>query len=416
MAAARTTEQTAAGPVIEAANVSKRFRLRSGSIKHALLDRGRPREEIWALRDISFQLPATSALGIVGDNGSGKSTLLKLLARVMPPTSGRISTHGRIGTLIEIGAGFHPDLTGRENVFLNAALLGLRRADVRRRLDEIVAFAELERFMNTPVKRYSSGMYLRLGFAIAAHVDADILLIDEVLAVGDAAFQRKCMRRLREFRQGGGTMVLVSHGLGLIAEHCDQAIWLDRGEVRAAGDPTTVTEAYARSGLERPQLAAVELDPDDWTVRPETVAPSATRAIPAGVTLLGVQVLDLAGQPASVFKPGEAVRVRIGYLNPAAQPEATLALTIVRSDGLRMFTTTALSGSEFAALGARGDVIVELPFLALAPGMYRLIASASSNDAGKGSGQVEHGAALEIAGDHATTDSTFMPVRWHAPE
>ena len=413
---ASVSDPVAGTPVIEATNVSKRFRLRSGSIKHAILDRGRPREELWALRDVSFALPATGALGVVGDNGSGKSTLLKLLAGVMPPTTGHVSTRGRIGTLIEIGAGFHPDLTGRENVYLNAALLGMRRADVRRRFDEIVAFAELEWFMDTPVKRYSSGMFLRLGFAIAAHVDPDVLLIDEVLAVGDAAFQRKCMRRLREFRQRGGTMVLVSHGLGLITEHCEQAIWLDHGAVRAAGDPTTVTDAYARSGLERPRLAAAELDPDDWTIRPETAAQLATQPTPADLELLGVQVLDLNGQPASVFKPGEAVRVRIGYLNPGANSDASFTLSIVRSDGLRMFTTTAQSGAEFAALGARGDLIVELPFLALAPGMYRLTASASAKAGNGRSDSIEQGAALDITGDPTTTDSTFMPVRWHAPE
>ncbi len=399
-----------AEPAIEATNVFKRFRLRSRSLKQALLDRGRPREEIWAIRDVSFDLSRGGSLGVVGDNGSGKSTLLRVLSGVMQPTSGTVRTSGRIGTLIEIGAGFHPDLSGRDNVFLNASLLGVRRADVRRKFDEIVSFAELERFIDTPVKRYSSGMFLRLGFSVAAHADADILLVDEVLAVGDATFQRKCMRRLREFRESGGTLVLVSHGLGLIVEHTAEAIWLDSGVVRAQGSPGDVADAYAQHGIGRHELDGSNLSTSEWGGSPAS-------NVAGGFELVGVQLLDLTGQPTSRMRPGEAARVRVGYRSPSARSATTLRLEIVRNDGLDMFASTATAGTDMPELSAEGDIVVELPFLALAPGLYAVTISSSTPDLSGNGLSAPVSTTLEIDAGSTTgpAGTTFMPARWLTP-
>jgi lipopolysaccharide transport system ATP-binding protein len=402
----------ASSTAIEARDVSRRFRLWSGSLKRSLIDRHTPNPEIWALRDVSFSVARGSSLGIVGDNGSGKSTLLKVLSGVMPPTSGSVRVSGRIGVLIEIGAGFHPDLTGRENVYLNASLLGLRRSEVRRRFDEIVAFAELDSFMDTPVKRYSSGMFLRLGFAIASHVDAEVLLIDEVLAVGDASFQRKCLARLRDFRGAGGTLVLVSHSLGLIAEHCADALWLEHGVVRGSGKSSVVADDYARAAATRLAVSALE-----------SVAPRAATALDApvggGVTLSNIEVLDLAGQPASTIRPGEAIRVRASYVldNDAGEPHFELA--VVRADGLTMFTTVALAGAEVAVPGRRGQVIVELPLVGLGPAMYSLRLAATLPADTSAPGRADRSAveaALEVAADSVGAESAgdvvYMPAHW----
>lgn len=242
---------------IELSGVSKRYRLRGGgwyvtSIKDevgrlASRLRGRavpPRQEFWALRDVSFSLKRGETLGLIGRNGAGKSTLLKVLSRVTVPTSGSFVTNGRLGSLIEIGAGFHPDLTGRENIFLNGSIMGMARREVKRQFDQIVAFAEVEQFIDTPIKHYSSGMQMRLGFAVAVHTDPDILLIDEILAVGDASFQAKCLNKLAELKDRHKTIILVSHHLTNITDHSKRVLWVDRGTVRMLGDPDAVVDAY----------------------------------------------------------------------------------------------------------------------------------------------------------------------------
>ena len=202
------------------------------------------REQFWALREVSFDVPVGKTVGIVGDNGSGKSTALKLTSGILRPTSGGIHVNGRVSALLELGAGFHPDLTGRENVFLAGTILGMRQAEMHRRFDEIVAFSELERFIDTPVKHYSSGMYMRLAFSVATSVDPDILLVDEVLAVGDSSFQKKCFDRIRSFQKAGRTIVLVSHDLASITEICANAVWLHRGVLQAQGPANQIVSDY----------------------------------------------------------------------------------------------------------------------------------------------------------------------------
>jgi len=201
-------------------------------------------EYIWALRDASFEVRQGEVLGVIGANGAGKTTLLKLLSRITEPTEGYTEIHGRVGSLLEVGTGFHPELTGRENIFLNGAILGMKRAEIERKFDEIVAFADIDRFIDTPVKRYSSGMYVRLAFAVAAHLEPEILLVDEVLAVGDAAFQKKCLGKMGDVARGGRTVLLVSHNMGAIRQLCRRCLWIHGGRVKEDGDASLVVDAY----------------------------------------------------------------------------------------------------------------------------------------------------------------------------
>jgi lipopolysaccharide transport system ATP-binding protein len=201
-------------------------------------------DDFWALRDVSFEVQPGQVVGIIGRNGAGKSTLLKVLSRITKPTTGRVEINGRVGSLLEVGTGFHPELTGRENVYLNGSILGMSRKEIDRKFDEIVAFAEVEKFLDLPVKRYSSGMYVRLAFAVAAHLEPEILIVDEVLAVGDAAFQDRCLEKMRQCASSGRTVLLVSHQMNSVRDLCDRALWLDRGSVRQAGDVRQMIDRY----------------------------------------------------------------------------------------------------------------------------------------------------------------------------
>src|SRR5947199_6726342 len=247
---------------IELVGVSKVYRRYGGrhfsTLKSALLQRSilrdlQPSETFPALKEVSFSVPKGSTYGVIGRNGSGKSTVLKLVAGITKPTSGTVRVDGRISALIELGAGFHPEISGRENVFINGIMLGLTKQQIQERFDEIVDFAELRDFIDAPVKTYSSGMYMRLGFAVAIHVDPGVLLVDEVLAVGDEAFTHKCLDKFAEFRRRGRTILLVTHSLSLVERFCDEALWLDVGHARTHGDPKRVVDAY---------LAAVEKGED----------------------------------------------------------------------------------------------------------------------------------------------------------
>ncbi|MGB9803986.1 ABC transporter ATP-binding protein [Desulfofundulus sp.] len=233
---------------VEVVNLWKKFRLyheRAISLKERVIFWGRQRaEDFWALKNINLTVPQGKTVGLIGRNGSGKSTLLKVISRILYPTEGEVRVKGRVSTLLELGAGFHPDFTGRENIFLNASILGLTRREIKERLDDIIAFAELGDFIDNPVRNYSSGMYMRLGFAVAVHVDPEILLIDEVLAVGDLAFQEKCLARIRELQKRGVTIIFVTHAPKQVEELCDLAVWLDRGEIRMQGPAAEVARAY----------------------------------------------------------------------------------------------------------------------------------------------------------------------------
>jgi ABC-type polysaccharide/polyol phosphate transport system ATPase subunit len=352
--------------------VSKRFTLhheRARTFQEAALNLFRPgarrdsTEPFWALRDVSFALDRGRTLGVVGRNGSGKSTLLKLLSRTMRPTSGRIESNGRVFGLLELAAGFHPDLSGRENVFLNGTFLGLSRQEMTDRLDGIVAFAELERFIDTPVKHYSSGMYMRLGFSIAISVDPDILVIDEVLAVGDAAFRQKCFAALADLKARNKTILFVTHDASAVHRFCDDALWLDAGAGRAPGPADSVLKDYLAETTTTHGEALV------FAARP--IDPLATRR--GLVALAGVETVDALGRPERYFEPGGTAAVRLQVQVAGESAGVRFAVAIHRADGLYVWS----GGSAFETLPA-GEVQREcrLESLPLAAGEYVVSAAA----------------------------------------
>jgi len=301
---------------VEVAQVSKRFRLyheKYTSLKERFIHLGRiPHEDFWALRDINLEIREGETVGLLGHNGSGKSTLLKCIAGILQPTTGIIKVRGRLAALLELGAGFQPELSGRDNIFLNASLLGLSRREVERRFDAIVAFAELEQFIDNQVKYYSSGMYVRLGFAVAVHMDPDILLVDEVLAVGDENFQRKCLDRVRQFQREGRTIIFVSHSPDLVRQICDWAAVLDQGDMVAAGAPGEAIRSFREHLLERQRFAeARELElqlqqggEEAQGERPEVTGQEARRNLEVRITQVSFEyegceelgVYDLEGR------------------------------------------------------------------------------------------------------------------------
>jgi ABC-type polysaccharide/polyol phosphate transport system ATPase subunit len=303
---------------IELNKVAKRYWLRRGWYVTSIRDEMErftarllrrqvaPREEFWALRDITFSLKRGEVLGLVGPNGAGKSTLLKILSRVTVPTSGSFVVHGRLGALIEIGAGFHPELTGRENIALNGVILGMSRREIQSKFDRIVAFAELERFIDTPIKYYSSGMQMRLGFAVAAHTDPDVLLIDEILAVGDASFQAKCANKIAELKEQDKTIILCSHNLTNITDHAKSVLWVEGGRVRMLGETDAVLDAY----LEHVTSA--------MNAEAEHTQQQERAAFEGLATIHDVVTLDAAEQPQTRFDRGDRILVDITY--SAAQP------------------------------------------------------------------------------------------------
>lgn len=277
------------------------------------------KEEFWALDDVSFDVPDGQRVGIIGRNGAGKSTLLKIISRITAPTRGRIEIAGRVASLLEVGTGFHPELTGRENIFLNGSVLGMSRADIRKRFDEIVAFAEVAQFLDTPVKRYSSGMYMRLAFAVASHLEPDVLIIDEVLAVGDAAFQKKCLGKMKEIGTGGRTVLFVSHNMGAITEFCDRAILMEKGRVRADGTPAEIIPIYA--GIDPSVSGSGEYVFDD-----------RGRVCHISKVVLG----DAQGVPKSLFEINEEICLHIDYHCREYLSELQLTVTVSK-DGVDVF-------------------------------------------------------------------------------
>jgi lipopolysaccharide transport system ATP-binding protein len=283
-------------------------------------------ETIWALQDVSFEVKRGEIVGVIGRNGAGKSTLLKVMSRITEPTVGRAEIHGRIGSLLEVGTGFHPELTGRDNVFLNGAILGMKRAEIARQFDEIVAFAEVERFIDTPVKHYSSGMYLRLAFAVAAHLEPEILIVDEVLAVGDARFQKKCIGKMQDFSEKHGrTILFVSHNLQAIRQLCGRALVLERGGIIFSGDVSTGISQYAGMELNRFNSA---WDLEDY---PRSAAPDAIR-------LTRVEFLDQNGDYATHVQRSSELRVNVEFVLDRQVNELDIPMAVIHVEGQRIFS------------------------------------------------------------------------------
>jgi lipopolysaccharide transport system ATP-binding protein len=316
----------------------------------------------WALRDVSFEVRRGEVLGIIGRNGAGKSTLLKILSRITKPTVGRARLRGRVGSLLEVGTGFHPELTGRENIYLNGAILGMRKAEIDRKFDEIVAFAEVERFIDTPVKRYSSGMYMRLAFGVAAHLEPEILLVDEVLAVGDAAFQKKCLGKMGDVAKAGRTVLFVSHNMTAVQSLCGRVMWLDAGRVAREGDAGVVATEYMQVAAES-RLEQVWLDP--------TNAPGNE-----SVRVHSARVLGFEGVPIELIDTRTAFALEFAYWNLKDGARLNLCLSVYNQEGSCVFTTTTVNepawhGRAFPAGLYRS--VCQVPGALLNDGSYRVL-------------------------------------------
>jgi ABC-type polysaccharide/polyol phosphate transport system ATPase subunit len=367
--------------------------LKSAFLSGRVLRDLRPDETFEALRGVSFDVPAGKTFGIVGRNGSGKSTMLKLIAGIGRPTGGTVQVHGRVSALIELGAGFHPEISGRENVYINAMMLGLTKGETQARFDEIVAFAELEEFIDAPVKTYSSGMYMRLGFAVAIHVDPDVLLVDEVLAVGDEAFTHKCLDKFAEFRRRGRTVLLVTHSLDLVTRFCDEALWLDGGLARAQGDPKRVVDAYLMdvAGQEDRQLAASDVEvgralsgapggPEGSAPHQESTdaPPDMFRAVEGRWGSREVEILDVAlstgnGHAAHVFQSGDPIEIRLRVRARQPVTDFVFGVGIFSADGICCYgTNTQIEGARPGELRGDAEVRFVIDRLELVDGTYKL--------------------------------------------
>ncbi len=360
------------------------------------VDEDSPRH-FWALRDINFEVKHGEVLGIIGRNGAGKSTLLKVLSRITSPTTGSADVFGRVASLLEVGTGFHPDLTGRENVYLNGSILGMTRREIAAQFDEIVAFAGVEKFIDTPVKRYSSGMRVRLGFAVAAHLDPEILIVDEVLAVGDAGFQSKCLGKMGEVAQGGRTVLFVSHNLAMVETLCPKGLLLDNGSIRAAGDITTALNAYSSLF---------------GHTRATGLADRTDRTGDGPIRIIKIDYQDEYDAPIAAARLGHPLRIRMHYRSSHV-PVANVWFTLNFFDNhnrLVFKCNNELASSLFQVSASAGQFVCDIPKLPLTPGVYHLNFHCKVN--GMKSDNVERAAELMVeSGDYFGTGRTFNDQR-----
>lgn len=408
---------------IEVHNVVKKFRVyldRGYTLKEiALFKKRRKYEERVVLNNISFEIKKGQAVGLIGQNGCGKSTTLKLLTRIMYPDSGSVEMSGRVSSLIELGAGFHPDMSGRQNIYTNASIFGLTRKEIEKRVDDIIEFSELQEFIDNPVRTYSSGMYMRLAFAVAINVDADILLIDEILAVGDTNFQAKCFEKLREIKRKGTTIVIVSHSMGQIEQICDRCIWIHDGKIKKDGEPKSVDEEYLYTmeqkrieGIERqrqqqqnredllePDLNDSEtsenesivpedtqrveleekerIDEDKWRVLrdkvPAFAEKTALRMGTGEIEFTGVALLDGQMKPKAVFKTGDSMIIEMKYKTIKAGKKGNFGIGIFRDDDVHCYgTNVEIETNDKITTTEQGVVKVKIEKCQLLPGKYYL--------------------------------------------
>jgi ABC-type polysaccharide/polyol phosphate transport system ATPase subunit len=396
-------------PAIQVDRASKVYRryahrkqfatLKSALVSRSLITNLAPDETFTALNDVTVTVPKGRTLGVIGRNGSGKSTLLKLVAGITKPTSGSVIVAGRVSALIELGAGFHPEISGRENVFINGIMLGLSKREITRRFDEIVEFAELRDFIDAPVKTYSSGMYMRLGFAVAIHVDPDVLLVDEVLAVGDEGFTHKCLDKFAEFKRRGKTILLVTHALGLVERFCDEALWLDAGRVKGSGDPKRIVGAYITDveASEEKQLAADDarakesatalvVSPDEpaSAVLPDTPIETATgpsdmfRAAEGRWGSREVEIMDVEftgadGSSSHVFRSGEPMTLKIALRAPLPIDDFVIGVGIFNAEGVCCYgTNTSIEDLTGERLHGDAQAFFSIDTLDLVEGTYKV--------------------------------------------
>jgi ABC-2 type transport system ATP-binding protein len=343
-------------------NVWKYFRLyheKNQYLKSTLLRGRRARyDEFWALKGVDFEIPFGSTFGIIGSNGSGKSTLLKCLAGILSPDKGSVSCNGRMAALLELGAGFHPDLSGRENIYLNGAILGMTRSEIDRKLEEIIDFSGLEKFVDTPVKNYSSGMVVRLGFAVATNVDPEILIIDEVLAVGDESFQHRCHEKIESFRQEGRTIILVSHGLMQVAQLCSTVAWLEKGVIQEIGPSYEVIGKYAGQSHDAAPKAEGEIG-ERWGSHEAEI----TRA----------EFVNADGVPVHVLKSGEPISLQIDYTAHMPIKEPVFGIRLTHLHGTNVWgSNTKRMGFQPTTLNNSGTITLNIPELPILAGTYDL--------------------------------------------
>jgi ABC-type polysaccharide/polyol phosphate transport system ATPase subunit len=392
---------------IEVLNASKVYRrysrrrqfatLKSALLSGSLIRDLSPDETFSAIEDVSFTVPRGRTLGVIGRNGSGKSTMLKLVAGITKPTTGTVHVNGRISALIELGAGFHPEISGRENVFINGIMLGLSKREIAKRFDEIVEFAEMKDFIDAPVKTYSSGMYMRLGFAVAIHVDPDVLLVDEVLAVGDEGFTHKCLDKFAEFKRRGRTILLVTHALGMVERFCDEALWLDRGRMKGMGDPKRIVGAYVTDVevSEEQQLAASDakamesasvMSPDEPAAAVLPDHPVETGEAPADmfrategrwgsreVEITDVVLAGADGERGHVFHSGEPLNIRIRMRAPLVIDDVVIGIGIFNAEGVCCYgTNTSIEELKFAQVFGDAEAVFTIESVDLVEGTYKL--------------------------------------------
>ena len=385
---------------IEVRHLTKRFKVyydKGNSFKERLLFKERnAHEDRWVINDISFDVKKGEAIGLVGHNGCGKSTTLKLLSKIIYPDSGTIEMAGRVSSLIELGAGFHKDMTGRENIYTNAAIFGLTRKEIDSRLDDIIAFSELEEFIDNPVRTYSSGMYMRLAFSVAINVDADILLIDEILAVGDAGFQTKCFNKLKEIKSNGTTIVIVSHSLGQIEQICERSIWIHEGKIEAEGKPRDVHPQYldymaqqrsiiaekeakrlkekeAKEHPEAQKQADAQTAKEEETTEKSKEKKVKTRWGNGDCKVTEVRMMDSRNIANTSFNTGEKVVIEVDYQVIKKVSDGVFGIGIFRSDGVHIYgTNTRIDNLEVFDILQDGTYKITLDHLELLPGNYIL--------------------------------------------
>jgi lipopolysaccharide transport system ATP-binding protein len=411
---------------IQVTNLSKKYRLGQRNAENMLrgvlsnaLQFSRFKKKgkdkiIWALKDVSFEVEKGEVVGIIGRNGAGKSTLLKVLSKITYPTDGNIDVNGRVASLLEVGTGFHEELTGRENIYLNGSILGMKKKEIDQRMDMIVAFSGVENFLDTPIKRYSSGMRLRLGFAVAAHLDPDVLLVDEVLAVGDAGFQKKCLTAMKDLRSGGRTVLFVSHNMAAIENFCERVIWIDNGRIKEDGSGSSVIRKYMSTfGAYNGSTVSLR-DLSD-------------RRGNGDARFTGLSFLDESGMQKNSIKSGDSLVIRLYYecRNPVRSPHFGLS---VQSDlgTLVTLTSTWHLGKEIPVLNGEGHIDLAIEFLNLNPSRYYLsllLRSAGGNERDLDYDILENCIALDIEpsnyyasgrGIDSKFGLIFLPCRWQS--
>ncbi|MCU1313467.1 MAG: transporter ATP-binding protein [Acidobacteriaceae bacterium] len=414
-------------PAIVLEDLGKRYSLQSrraanDGMRHALeravrsplaqlrkrAERKLRQQDFWALRHVSLEIHPGEVIGIVGRNGAGKSTMLKLLSRITVPTEGRIRINGRMGSLLEVGTGFHQELTGRENIFLNGAILGMSRAEIVRKFDEIVAFSEIEAFLDTPVKRYSSGMYVRLAFAVAAHLEPEILVIDEVLAVGDAAFQKKCLNKMDSFAQSGRTILFVSHNMEAVRSLCDRGIWMKEGRLHGDGPIDTILNEYFNDGAGEQPVFLANTD--------------------YGLTIRSVTLKNQQGDEAAYFQPGEDLMVDICYEAERRVEWPIFAVGVVGANGSCFTSNMLLDGHRPRSLEGAGRITCTFRSIPLLPQDYTVKMSIRAATVGDMILPYQDVARFTVAGDLAeygyrgeflrwapTSTPVVVPYTWQLP-